>query len=98
MAKKKIVIEEPDQDPTVNSLSEQPEKVPKKDLKKYLFLVHPKTYADLSALVAVRNLERVRNGSRAYTLNQLLTALVNEYLDRDEIKDELDKAREILGE
>ncbi len=98
MPKKNLIIEEPDEDPTISQVAETKRaKVPKKDLKKYLVLIHPDTYAELTALVASRNLDRIRNGSRAYSLNQLLNGLVDEYLERDEIKEEVAKARKKLG-
>ncbi len=92
---KKIIIDEPDADPTVKNLTDDK---PKKEIaKRYLFIAQPDIYADLNALVISRNVERIKTGGRrAYSLNQLLNDLVREYLEQDEIKAEVAKAHKTL--
>ena len=93
-----LIPDEPEQDPTTGDLTAIPTAKPSKaEMKKYLLLIPPETYADLDALVMLRNIERKRAGGKAYSLNQLIIGLLSDYLDEPEIKKELSKARQLMG-
>lgn len=69
----------------------------KKDLqKKYMLLIDPEQFEDVNAIVMYRDHNRRKTGGKAYSMNQLIVSLLDDYLKGEETQEELKKARKFM--